>query len=120
MRRSIRLRYIGSFLIIVIIPAIMFSIFFYSYSVNNANNEINKSRLSAFEQVTTQINYALKEMDTIALHMSSNLDSLVTEVDDFTFIENRFKIQSLLLSYENNLSFESKMFFTSEGKMTFF
>ena len=120
MRKSVRLRYIRSFLIIVIIPAIIFTIFFYIYSMNNAINEINKARLSTFDQATTQIDYSLKEMNTVALHMSSNLDALVKIKDAFTIEENKFAIQSQLANYEKNLSFESNMGFYIRGQNDIF
>lgn len=115
MKKSIRLRYLCSFLLIVMIPITIFCIFSYIYYLYNTKTQLDQNRQTAFRQASTQTNYMLSEIENAVLRLSSNLQELVEFSDPFTAVPNESSIISELDSYEKVLSSGLRLGFYIRG-----
>jgi two-component system response regulator YesN len=82
-RKSVRIRYVSSFLLIVIIPIIIFGIFFYLYDVASTEIGADNARHAAFGQAVAQCEGMFDRFMTAALQVSADLESLIQSEDAF-------------------------------------
>ena len=113
-KKNLKLRYIGSFFMIII-PVLIIGIFLYTFNINNDKTFIMNVKYSNFQKAVSQLDNYIEKFDSISSYLSDNADILIEankvnqdEINDYTVI-------STLSKLEKNISVESKMLLYFRG-----
>lgn len=111
MKNSIKVRYIISFLLVMLVPITLFAFFFYIINLNNINIRIKESNLTSFSQATTQINYLFKEMSNVALYISTGTENITVANSAL----NDSRIISDLRAYSEKFKYDVELYYYTRG-----
>jgi two-component system response regulator YesN len=110
-RRKVRTRwrYVLSYLLIALIPILIFGTIYYQTVLSTIKSEVESERLSDLSRLLDKIDYTLGEFNAISLHFSNYINTDSVEIDFRTQTIIPSTITTLIDNYERNIALAVEM-----------
>ena len=111
MRRRERLltRYLLSYLLISLIPLLVFGTMYYMTVLSTIKAEVEKERLDIASQILGKLDYTLNEFNTVSLHFSNYVNTNTIDIDFRNKALIPSTITTLVRNYEENIGLPTEM-----------
>lgn len=111
MKRKERLltRYLVSYLLISLIPILIFGTIYYKTVLSTIKTEVEKEHLDVASQVLGKLDYTINEFNTISLHFSNYINTDTIDIDFRNKALIPSAITTLVKNYEENIGLPAEM-----------